>query len=66
MFAIDDAILSGAAERPDGRFSTDLARGGDAPLVEVDTSRLESVFGIDASRPFWRSGQWVAAPGPGG
>jgi len=66
MFALDDAILSSAAERPDGRFSTDLARGGDAPLLEVDTLRLESVFGIDRSRPIWRDGQWVAEPSSGG
>jgi hypothetical protein len=66
MFAIDDAILSAAAERPDARFSTDLARGGDAPLLEVDSMRLEAVFGTDRSRPIWRDGQWVAVPVPGG
>lgn len=66
MFAIDEAILAAAAERPDGRFSTDLARGGDAPLLEVDTLRLESVFGTDRSRPVWRDGQWVAAAASGG
>lgn len=66
MFAIDDAILAGAAERPDGRLSTDLARGGDAPLLEVDVTRLETVFGTDLARPVWRDGQWVAASGTGG
>lgn len=62
MFAIDDAVLAAAAERPDGRFSTDLARGGDAPLLEVDTLRLETVFGTDLSRPLWRDGQWAGPP----
>jgi len=66
MLAIDDAVLAAAAERPDGRFSTDLARGGDAPLLEVDVTRLETVFGVDLSRPIWRDGQWVAVPVPGG
>jgi hypothetical protein len=66
MFAVDDAILSAAAPRPDGRFSTDLARGGDAPLLEVDTLRLETVFGTDVSRPIFRGGQWVPVPADGG
>lgn len=66
MFAIDDAILAAAAERPDVRFSADLARGGDAPLLEVDVTRLETVFGVDLSRPIWRDGQWVAVPASGG
>lgn len=65
MFSVDDALLSAAAGRPDGRFSTDLTLGGDAPLLEVDTRRLETVFGVDLSRPVRRGGQWVPVSAPG-
>jgi len=61
-FALDEALLSAAGDRPDLRFSSDLVRGGDAPLPEVDALRLESVFGTDLSRPIWRDGQWVPPP----
>ena len=64
--ASNASVRAAAAPRPDGRFSTDLARGGDAPLLEVDTLRLETVFGTDVSRPIFRGGQWVPVPADGG
>jgi hypothetical protein len=34
--------------------------GGGAPLEEVDVSDLDRLFGVDAARPQWRDGAWVA------
>jgi hypothetical protein len=43
-------------------WGAQLALDYGAPLREPAPEELASVLGIDAGRPYWRGGQWVASP----
>jgi len=56
LLRLEIGLLSG----PDRPWSGELLITGGAPLIEVDPRRLEQTFGVDASRPLYRDGRWVA------
>ena len=39
-------------------WSSSLVATGGAPLLELDTARLENAYGVDPARSVWRNGQW--------
>ncbi len=70
MLEIEKALLGAAVlatERPSTSWSSALVETGGAPLLEVDTAKLDVAFGVDPGRPLWRTGQWerVAERGAG-
>lgn len=61
MWEIEEAILSAAVPPSEERqlsWSTALVETNSRPLLEVDVHKLETMFGVDPSRPLWRKGQW--------
>ena len=38
-----------------------IARGGLAPLAEVDLANPETIFGVSPAECLWRDGRWVRA-----
>ena len=56
MLQLEAALLAGA----DRTWSSQLLLGRGRPLVEVDPDNLQQTFGVDASRPYYRLGRWVA------
>ncbi len=56
MLQLEAAVLAGA----DRAWSGELLLGRGIPLVEVDPDNLQQTLGADASRPYYRRGQWVA------
>lgn len=68
MLEIEKAVLGTAVaanERPSPLWSSALVETGGAPLLEVDTAKLESAFGVDPARSVWRKGQWQRPASPG-
>jgi hypothetical protein len=69
MLEIELAVLAMAAGTPtatggarevrvDSGWSSALVATSGAPLLELDTARLEKAFGVDPARSTWRNGQW--------
>lgn len=58
LLRLENALLAGD-QRP---WSSDLMLTGGRPLLEVDPDNLEAALGVDASRPYYRAGRWVAEP----
>ena len=56
MLQLEAAVLAGV----DRAWSGELLLGRGRPLVEVDPDNLQQTFGVDASRPYYRLGRWVA------
>ncbi len=56
MLQLEAAVLAGV----DRAWSGQLLLGRGRPLVEVDPDNLQQTFGVDASRPYYRRGRWVA------
>ena len=56
MLRLEAALLAG----PDRSWSGDMLLTQGRPLVEVDADRIEETLGVDASRPCYRNGRWVA------
>jgi hypothetical protein len=62
LLAIEEAALAAAGSSKDRTWSSILVETADRPLLEVDAERLAEAFGVDPTRPYWRSGRWQAAP----
>lgn len=63
MLAIEESVLASAGQAGEQRtWSSVLIETGGRPLIEIDAARLDEAFGIDVTRPYYRSGRWVAAP----
>jgi hypothetical protein len=60
MLRLEVGLLSGD-HRP---WSADLLLTGGEPMIEVDPDDLSTAFGYDASRPYFRNGEWVDARSP--
>lgn len=61
MLEIEKAVLGSAVlptERASTSWSSALVETGGAPLLEVDTAKLDVAFGVDPARSIWRKGQW--------
>lgn len=56
MLQLEAAVLAGI----DRAWSGELLLGRGRPLVEVDPDNLPQTLGVDASRPYYRRGRWVA------
>ncbi len=56
MLQLEAAVLAGV----DRAWSGELLLGRGRPLVEVDPDNLQQTLGVDASRPYYRRGRWVA------
>lgn len=56
------ALASGTLAGAPRTWSEAIARGGLAPLAEVDVAQPEAVFGVDPAECLWRDGSWVRAP----
>lgn len=51
-------LLAGTQRSWAGQVIADAA----SPLRELDLAELPATYGVDAARPLWRSGTWVADP----
>ena len=61
MLEVEEAVLSAAVPPNEARatqWSTALVETDGAPLLEVDVAKLETVLGVDPTRPYWRKGEW--------
>lgn len=58
LLQVERFLLSGA-ERD---WAMELAFEHGRPLIEVDPSRLDKALNVDASRPYYREGQWRIRP----
>lgn len=58
------ALAAGAIAGTPRTWSEAIARGGAAPLPEVDVSDPRSLFGVDPAACLWRSGAWTRRTGP--
>lgn len=58
MLRVELALLA-TSERP---WSGDLLLTGGQPLIEIDADRLVESLQADPTRPFFRSGRWIAQP----
>lgn len=56
MLQLEVGLLAGR-DRP---WSADRLLTGDQPLAEVDPGQIEELLDVDATRPLWRNGRWVA------
>lgn len=55
LMQLEYALLAG----DERTWSSDLVLHRGEPLIEIDPQQLEDVLEVDASRPRFRSGQWV-------
>lgn len=55
MLQYEAALLAGEQRS----WSGELLLTGGRPLIEVDPDRLESSFGVSASEPCYKGGEWV-------
>lgn len=55
---LESALLSGIHRSWAAQAVADRA----SPLRDLDPGELAPTFGVDAAKPLWRDGQWVAAP----
>ena len=58
MLRFEAALLAG----PHRSWSSDLLLTNGQPLIEADPDRLADMLGVDASKPYFRHGRWVASP----
>jgi len=58
LLQLEAALLT--ADDPSWSAALLLNRG--EPLIEVDPNRLASTLGVDATRPYFRHGQWTSSP----
>lgn len=54
----ESALLRGIQQSWGAQVMVDAG----SPLLDPDPDELAATFGVDASRPYWRHGRWVAAP----
>lgn len=55
MLTVELAILSG----PERSWASELLLSRGRPLIEIESDRLDQVFGVDPSRCVYRGGRWV-------
>ncbi len=58
MLRFEAALLAG----PQRSWSSDLLLTNGQPLIEADPDRLADMLGVDASKPYFRHGRWLAHP----
>ena len=56
------ALASGTLAGAPRTWSEAIARGGLAPLAEVDLANPETIFGVSPAECLWRDGAWVRDP----
>lgn len=56
------ALASGTLAGAPRTWSEAIARGGLAPLAEVDLANPETIFGVSPADCLWRGGAWVRDP----
>lgn len=58
MLRFEAALLAG----PHRSWSSDLLLTNGQPLIEADPDRVADMLGVDASKPYFRHGRWLAHP----
>ncbi len=58
MLRIEIALLAGEQRT----WSDYLLVSKGMPLIDIDLENLGEAFGVNASRPYYRHGQWIAEP----